>query len=142
MVILLPVDGSECALKAVHFVANSVSWYKEMPQIIVIHVDEIGVAVEGARRRLGNEAIDNYFQENAKTSMEPAERILKEKGISYRPIYAGGDVAAQIRAHADDCKADMIVMGSHGKSAVAGLLLGSVTNKVLAMTRTPVLIVR
>lgn len=142
MVVLLPVDGSECALKAVRFVADSANWFKETPQIIVIHVDEIGVAVEGARRRLGNEAINNYFQENAKTALEPAEQILQAKGIPYRTIYAGGDVAAQLRAHAKDCKVDMIVMGSHGKSAVAGLLLGSVTSKVLAMTTTPVMIVR
>lgn len=142
MNLLLPVDGSKCSLKAVRFVADSVNWFKEMPQIILIHVDDIGVAVESARRRLGNEAVDNYFRESAKDELQPAERILKEKGYSYRSIYAGGDVAAQICAHAKSCQIDMIVMGSHGKSAVAGLVLGSVTNKVLAMTSIPVIIIR
>lgn len=142
MNLLLPVDGSDCSLKAVHFVANSVSWYKEMPNIVLIHVDDIGVAVEGSRNRMGNEAVDNYFRESAKIELEPAERLLKEKGIPYRTIYAGGDVAAQIRAHAEDSKIDMIVMGSHGKSAVAGMLMGSVTNKILATTSIPVIILR
>jgi nucleotide-binding universal stress UspA family protein len=140
--IMLAVDGSECSLKAAHFLANLAQWYREIPQIFVIHVDEMGTAAEGARRRLGNDAVENYFNEQAKIAMQPAETILQEKGIPYRAIYAGGDVAAQIRAHAEQCKADMIVMGSRGHGAVAGLLLGSVANKVLAITAIPVIIVR
>lgn len=142
MNILLPVDESECSFKAVQFVADSIQWYKETPQIIVIHVDEIGTAVEKARKSLGDEAIDNYFKERAKIALEPAERLLQEKNIPYRAIYAGGDVAAQILAHADECKADMIVMGSRGQGAIAGLLMGSVANKVLATSTIPVTIIR
>lgn len=142
MNLLIPVDGSEYSLKAVRFVTESFNGFKEMPNIILIYVDEIGVAVEGARSRLGNEAVDNYFRESAKDQLEPAERILKEKGFPYRTIYAGGDVDEQIRAHAQNCKADMIIMGSRGKGAVSGLLMGSVTSKVLATTSIPVTIVR
>jgi nucleotide-binding universal stress UspA family protein len=38
--------------------------------------------------------------------------------------------------------ADVIVMGSRGRSDLPGLLLGSVTHKVLSMTRVPVLVIR
>jgi nucleotide-binding universal stress UspA family protein len=140
--IMLAVDGSECSLKAAHFLANLAQWYKEPPQIFIIHVDEMGTAAEGARRRLGNETVENYFNERAKIALQPAEMLFQEKGVPYRTIYAGGDVASQIRAHADECKADMIVMGSRGHGAVAGLLMGSVANKVLATTSLPVTIIR
>lgn len=142
MNILLPVDGSECSSKAVQFVANFVHRYKAVPQIFIIHVDEIGVAVEGARRRVGNDAVENYFNERTKIAIQPAERFFQNTNIPYKTIHAGGDVAAQIGAHANACKADMIVMGSRGQGAIAGLLLGSVANKVLATTTIPVMIVR
>jgi nucleotide-binding universal stress UspA family protein len=47
-----------------------------------------------------------------------------------------------IIAQARKVKADLIVMASHGKRAVSALLLGSETQKVLALTKIPVLVVR
>ena len=43
-------------------------------------------------------------------------------------------------AEANQC--DLIVMGSHGRHGLSALMLGSVTMKVLAQTRRPVLVVR
>ncbi|MDH5209938.1 MAG: universal stress protein, partial [Burkholderiaceae bacterium] len=56
--------------------------------------------------------------------------------------YTVGNPAAEISAAAARSKADLIVMGSHGRSALKGLLVGSVTNAVLAQTRTPILLLR
>lgn len=142
MNILLPVDGSACSLKAVQFVADSTAWFKETPRIALVYVDELGVAVDSARKRLGDEAVENYFNETKKETLIPAERILQSKDISYDSIYAGGDAATQICAHASARQADMIVIGSRGQSAIAGLLMGSVTTKVLAMTTIPVTVIR
>lgn len=43
---------------------------------------------------------------------------------------------------AEDMKCDLIVMGSRGRSDIEGLLLGSVTHKVLTLATVPVLVVR
>jgi nucleotide-binding universal stress UspA family protein len=45
-------------------------------------------------------------------------------------------------AAADQLAADVIVMGSRGRSDLTGLLLGSVTHKVLQLANVPVLVVR
>lgn len=47
-----------------------------------------------------------------------------------------------IISNAKKVKADLIVMASHGRRAVSALLLGSVTQKVLSITKIPVLVVR
>ena len=46
-----------------------------------------------------------------------------------------------IIATATDRRCDLIVMASHGRSGLSAVVLGSVTNKVLTYTKTPVLVV-
>jgi nucleotide-binding universal stress UspA family protein len=45
-----------------------------------------------------------------------------------------------IIAMAEDRGCDLIVMASHGRSGISAVVLGSVTNKVLTHTKTPVLV--
>ncbi len=52
-----------------------------------------------------------------------------------------GDPAEQILAWADARQADLIALGSRGHGRLAGLLLGSVTQKVVALARCAVLVV-
>ena len=53
-----------------------------------------------------------------------------------------GGVAAAIAAAAEECGADLVVLGSRGRSDLGGLLLGSVGHEVLARVTCPVLLVR
>lgn len=142
MKILLAVDGSACSEKAVNFVVNSMDWYAQPPEITLITVDEIGLGAERARATLGNEAVENYYREQRKNSLEPAEKILRGKNVTYKTIYAAGDVAGQIKAHAEECKADLIVMGSRGHGGIAGIVMGSVATKVLATSKIPIIVIR
>ena len=52
-----------------------------------------------------------------------------------------GEAVQTILAEAKAAKADMIVIGSHGKGAIKTLLIGSVTQKVVALSPVPVLVV-
>jgi nucleotide-binding universal stress UspA family protein len=51
-------------------------------------------------------------------------------------------VAQEIVDQADQGKFDLIVMGHKGRSALRDLLIGSVAQRVLAMAKTPVLLVK
>ena len=55
---------------------------------------------------------------------------------------ATGPIAKKIGEYAEKGRYDMIVMGSHGRSAAGNLFLGSVATRVLAECKVPVLIVR
>ncbi len=133
--ILLAVDGSEAAERAVP-VAGELAG-KSGSEVLVLHVRGIGV---GRAAAFELESIDE-----AANLTDRTVRWLKDAGVSAR-----GDVRTAL--HGREAKeileavkaedVDLIVMGSRGLGDLAGLLLGSVTHKVLHLADRPVLIVR
>lgn len=78
----------------------------------------------------------------AKVFEKDASLALKE-GVQVETQHLFGDSPAEeILAAARKAKADLIVMASHGRKGFEALLLGSETQKVLARTNVPVLVVR
>lgn len=67
---------------------------------------------------------------------------LKDANMKIRHELVRGDPATEIVRLANDNKADLIVMGSHGRSGLSRLLLGSVAEKVLRTAPCPVLTVK
>ena len=71
------------------------------------------------------------------------ERILKESGIARGRVVIGtGSPFLEIVRIATEEKADLIILGTHGRGAVAHMLLGSVAEKVVRKAPCPVLTVR
>ena len=67
----------------------------------------------------------------------------RKKGVQSKKVIRAGHPVEEIIEEAEKSKADLIVMGSHGKSAVKAAVLGSVTYGVIHKeTKAPVLIVR
>jgi nucleotide-binding universal stress UspA family protein len=70
-----------------------------------------------------------------------AANAAREAGVACETIQAeSGQPHQAIIAAAEDKGCDLIVMSSHGRSGLSMLLIGSVTNKVLAQAKTPVLV--
>jgi nucleotide-binding universal stress UspA family protein len=80
---------------------------------------------------LGNEHL-SVVEQIARASAVPCETLIFEEEAPHRAI-----LSAAARAGCD-----LIVMASHGRSSFATLLLGSETQKVLALATVPVLVVR
>ena len=75
--------------------------------------------------------------------LSKAAALAARQGHEARTMQAqGDDIARAIAAAATKVRADLIVMASHGRKGLGKLLLGSETQKVLACTRTAVLVVR
>lgn len=145
MKILLTVDGSVYTSKAVKYLASHMEWFKEAPELHLLHVKApipAGLATNRARALLGKDAVDNYYKEEAEEALSVAEKALEKKGIPFISTYKIGEITEEIRAYAKKNKIDMIVMGSHGHGALTGAIMGSVATKILASTDIPVMIVR
>ena len=75
-------------------------------------------------------------------ALEEAAQLAAEQDVEVRFEVFAGNPADEIVAYADSIDADLIVVGSRGRGAVAGALLGSVSQGVLSESRRPVLVVR
>lgn len=70
-----------------------------------------------------------------------ASELAVERGVAFSTEVVAGRPADEIVAYADSIGADFIVIGSRGRGAVAGVLLGSVSRDVLRESRKPVVVV-
>ena len=141
MKILIAVDGSPYSIKAVKHVIKHFDWFSAPPELHLLHV-KLPLPPGRARSFLGNDVVDKYFREESEAALAPSEKLLRKKDIPFRTGYKVGDIANEIQAYVKKNKIDMIVMGSHGHSALTNLVMGSTATKVLASTDVPVLIVR
>jgi universal stress protein A len=66
----------------------------------------------------------------------------KKAGVRAKPLLLSGTPYEQITRAARSRRADIVVLGTHGRTGLARMLLGSVANRVVATARCPVLTVR
>jgi nucleotide-binding universal stress UspA family protein len=145
--ILVAVDGSAPSLKAVDFAADLASKYNAeliLSTVAPHPLPELDPAVEEYARL---EHIRVPTAELAVTTtdsvLDDARRRAQARGatrISAEPSV--GDPAQEIITVARDRQADLVVVGSRGHGRLAGLLLGSVAQKVISLAHCPVVIVR
>jgi nucleotide-binding universal stress UspA family protein len=130
--ILLSVDGSAHSARAVDKAAALADSLGS--EVVVFHVRE---TLPGK--------YDMDLREGEVDLAANVANDLKAKGIkasSLRESAFYGFTAQVVVAAAEQFGADVIVMGSRGRSDLTGLLLGSVTHKVLQLSDVPVLVVR
>ena len=140
MKIIVPVDGSVYSNNAVSFITHRTSLIGKDPTIVLVNVQPHLPA-----RALGlasPETLQVFYKEEFDKTLGEARKILQDAGMKYQEVTVVGNPADMIAFEAENLGADLIVMGSHGHTAMAGLLFGSVTNGVLAQTKTPVLVLR
>jgi nucleotide-binding universal stress UspA family protein len=136
--ILIPTDGSELAERGVE---QGLALAKSLgARISVIFVLEPFSELTG--RFL--EAVASYAalrKEQATSILDRAANAARKVGVACETIEVeNGQPHQAIIAAAEDKGCDLIVMSSHGRSGLSALLVGSVTTKVLAHAKTPVLV--
>lgn len=141
MKILLPVDGSDCSLRAVEHLIAHASWFRESPEIHLLHVQP-PIPIGRVQAHIGKETLHGYYLEESRAHLLAAQDRLDAAGCAYTIHVHVGQPAELIAKLAGELACDLIVMGSHGRSAVVGALTGSVATRVLHLTHCPVLLVR
>ncbi|ACV33901.1 universal stress protein [Accumulibacter sp.] len=137
---LIPFDGSDNALRAVDHLISLVQ-AREPMEVHLLHVREPIDSWE-IRRVLTADEIAALQLSEGEDALQAARQRLDAAGISYTATILVGDVAQTIARHATEIGCDKIIMGSSGASAIAGLLLGSVTMKVIHLAQVPVTVVK
>jgi len=140
MRILVPVDGSKYSQAAINFIASRTHLLGSEPVVQLINV-QLPIPVRAARV-VGKDTVRSYYEEESAGAMKPALGALKKAGVTPKIQYRVGHPGEEIAAAAERINADLVVMGSHGHGAFASLMLGSVTNAVLARSMRPLLVLR
>ncbi|NLS08316.1 universal stress protein [Rhizobium sp. P32RR-XVIII] len=141
--ILIPTDGSKlssmAADEAIRFAADA------QARVTLLAVVEPFEMLSGNAEEFLEER-DHYeriAESRCDAFLSPARSEAARRSISCETLVVKGDnVPLAIIETAVDRGCDLIAMGSHGRGGVASLLLGSVTTKVLAQSRIPVLVYR
>lgn len=140
MKMLIAADGSIYTERMLAHLAMQDVWLDRAHRYTVVHCVEplsprAGAYLEADLRRL-------YYASESERVLEPIRAFFKHRGFDVQFVSQVGRPAEVIAAMAEGDRFDLIVMGSHGHGALAGLLTGSVTAEVLARCRTPVLLLR
>ena len=141
MKILIPVDGSANALRAVEQVIKIVAMMKQAPQLLLLNV-QWNVAADNVKLFINQETINDYYREQGMAALQPARAALEAAALPYHYHISIGTPAEAIAQYAHEQGVDQIVMGRQGQGGLQSLLLGSVVNKVLHLVDCPVLLVK
>jgi nucleotide-binding universal stress UspA family protein len=141
MKILIAVDGSAASLDSVTAFAERASWFSAAPEITLLHAQP-PIPYKAAAAWAGHEAVTRYYAEESDAALEGAVKLLRGRGIAFAIEKCVGDPTDEIVRRADAGAFDLIVMGTHGHTALANLVLGSVASKVLARSKVPILFMR
>ena len=143
--ILVPTDGADFSNKAVATAARMAqSLNARLPVLHVRSSIDSPYHVEGgALRKLGRKVVMQEIENEERKLLDAALGIAADGGlIAEKAFVAGYSPYDAIIRIAREQHCDLIVMASHGRGGISGLLLGSETQKVLTHTTIPVLIVR
>ena len=141
MKILLPVDGSACALRAVDQLIAHVAWFRDVPEIHLLHV-HAPIPIGRVQAHIGKETLHAYYLEEGQQHLAEAQAKLDAAGRFHTTHIHVGQPAEVIAKEARALGCDLIVMGTHGRTGVAGMLMGSVASLVLHLASCPVLLVK
>jgi nucleotide-binding universal stress UspA family protein len=136
--ILLPYDGSEHSINAAKYslglaklvgagvaVVNCYEWRGNMPEVPELLIKDL----------------QSNMKKEAEAILKRAEGIFANQGVEYTLETIAGSPGLVLTKLAKSREFDLIIMGSHGHSEIAGLFLGSVTHKVLNTIYCPVMVV-
>ncbi|WP_319779386.1 universal stress protein [Maridesulfovibrio sp.] len=135
--ILIPVDDSKHSESAVRYGASLAKM--SGGKIIILHCHR--PVPTGLGEPNFQKAIDNATRESY-AIIEKKSALLKDEGVDYEEKIIGGSTAKSIKTIAETEGCDLIVIGSKGKSDLEGLVVGSVTHKVLHIASCPVLVIK
>jgi nucleotide-binding universal stress UspA family protein len=139
--ILVAIDGSETALRALDF---AVQQARHVPtaELHVLNAQPTLSNYTAAEIYVTPERIHQVAAERARAILDEAAERLKNAGCSFKLEQTEGDAAETIARRAAELGCESITMGTHGLTSFGILFLGSVAQKVVHYATVPVTLVK
>ena len=135
--ILVPTDFTETSDKALDFAIELAQKFDA--SITVMHAFEIPVIGFPDGALVATADIASRIQEAGRAGLDAAVTARASRGVKIESVLREGPAEDEIKAVAEDTKADLIVIGTHGRRGIARALLGSVAENVIRTVKIPVL---
>ena len=140
--IFMPVDGSEVSNHAAEEgfrLAKALGSETVLQYVIDISI----VTLPDAELAISNlDIIRESFREQGDKVLKELSGKAREMGVPCSTMMTEGDVHDEIINAAEEKKADLIVLGTHGRRGLNRLILGSVAGSVAKRAHCPVLLIR
>ena len=135
--VLVPTDGAPLSRDALVYALA----VHPTAEITVLHVIDYVEEMDVAEAMIGREELHERTTERAEALLaDVTADVTDEDGLT--TAYVFGTPAAEIISYTEDHGIDLIVMGSHGRTGLSRVILGSVAQSVLKGAPVPVTIIR
>jgi nucleotide-binding universal stress UspA family protein len=135
--ILVPVDGSENSDRAVKYAIDLLAPGGTLHLLNVRPPLSGGITTFVAKG-----AIDNFHREEGEAAIASGLALAKAAGVKVEKHISVGRIGAMVKEFTDRCGAGLVVIGTRGHTGLAGLLLGSAAQDVIARSEKPVCLVK
>jgi nucleotide-binding universal stress UspA family protein len=136
---LIAVDGSPAARRALSAALDLAASFTEMPELHAVYVIAHVAAPAGLAKSLPD--APDFLAAEAETELTVVGEIARERGITVNTHVLFGRPAAQILAYAKTIGADLIVAGTHGRTGLVHALLGSTSEELIRHSPVPIMTV-
>lgn len=140
--ILIPVDGSPTSERAIDEAVQFAHQQGAQVEVIMIVEDLLYFEDDNG---VNYAALLDIVKSNNEKILATAEQKFQQAGIAVvsKLLEAKGErIANKIVAEAKSFQADLIIIGTHGRSGFSRMVLGSVAEAVLRMAHIPILLIR
>lgn len=139
--ILVPYDGSDTALRALHYAVDLVKSMRD-GAIHLVHAHEPPETDGAIAIYVSVEKMADLQREHSEGVLAAGLAVLDEAGIAHTSEILVGNIGAAIAGCAEERGCSMIVMGTRGMSAIGNLLMGSIATRVVHFAKVPVTLVK
>ena len=141
--IFVPIDGSSAANLGLREALRLARQHGA--SVCLFHAVEDSFVTSAGVAVMSPDELSKAFRDAGREILAKAQALARRRGVRARAVLGDpemGPVADAIIREAKRCKADLIVMGTHGRRGVRRLVMGSDAEQVLRETTVPVLMVR
>lgn len=137
--ILIAVDGSDYSMEAVKLVKD-LSPSNSINEIYLVNVQNYTFPSEPYHSFGTEESVRNLLKDKGDKVIRDIKEAFPEE--KYHTSVQVGDTVKEILKYASEIGADMIIAGSHGKTGLTSIIMGSTTTKLLSSSTIPVLVLK